>query len=92
MAEGIVKFVSCPTDNCPYGEVRLTEHRGEENGDPVVLAGFCESCGYAAVECSECENVTSLLDGSETQCDGCDAVYQQMLDRKGIPEGFRRVR
>lgn len=90
------KFVPCPTENCAYGEVRLGEYRdgdGDGDGDgSVVLAGYCDSCAQASVECGDCEAVTWLFDDSETQCDGCEAVYQQVLDRKGLSEGFRRVR
>jgi hypothetical protein len=67
----------------------MREWRDEDGR--VVLAGFCDSCGFASVYCQECEAVTLFIDGDDVQCDGCPAVYRQELDRKGLLEMFLRL-
>jgi len=83
-------FVACPANNCERGEVLVSEWR-EGDGGPAVEAGHCDLCGAASVRCSECGDVTLFIDGDERQCDGCEAVYQQVLDKKGLLISFRRV-
>lgn len=82
--------VRCPASNCDRGQVTLSEHRGEDGESPVILAGTCDSCDFASVQC-QCGEVTLFIDGDPRKCDGCDAVYQQDLDRKGVPVSFRRI-
>jgi hypothetical protein len=78
-----LKFGDCANPNCITGDVRW-ELWPDPDGGPPVRAGFCNTCGILAVECSDedCGAITAL-DHGEQQCDNCEAVYLQVTDYKG---------
>jgi hypothetical protein len=83
-----IKFGDCPNANCITGDISWRQWEGIDGS--LVTAGHCNSCGTAAVECEVCGEITALTWG-EQSCDGCETVYEEVVDRKGIFESFRRI-
>ena len=85
-----IKFGDCPNPNCSLGDVDWTRWRDEES-ESEVIGGYCNTCGTGAVRCLECCSVL-VVDRGDWPCDGCEAVYTQLVDRDAVPDGFARVR
>lgn len=79
---------SCPADDY-CGLVSWAEW--PQKDQTVLVAGTCGGCGTFVIHCPECEQNTGFHMHIQ-QCDGCEAVYEELTDTDGVFEGLRRVR
>jgi hypothetical protein len=72
---------SCPNPNCFVGYVSFREWR--DNLGQTLEFGSCGFCGTEAVRCPNCGSVTGFVWDHDQACDGCEAEFTIVRDRKG---------